>query len=268
MLKNISKQPIGIFDSGIGGLTVLKEIGAILPSEDIIYFGDTARVPYGNKSKTTIVNFSQKNTKFLLQKKAKIIVVACNTSSALSLDHLKKYTNIPVIGVINAGIRKSLEMTLNNRIGIIGTRSTIDSKAYETIISKISPKVKVYSKSCPLFVPLVEEGLLSGEITKKIVKLYLTELRSKKIDTLILGCTHYPLLKKEISSFLKNIQIVDSAKEVAFSVRKILIKNNLLNSSKKKNKISFYVSDDPNKFTKLADFFLNKKISASKTAVW
>jgi len=261
-LRNIDRRPIGIFDSGIGGLTVLKEIESILPFENIVYFGDTARVPYGNKSKTTILNFSQKNVNFLLKKNVKMIVIACNTSSALALNQLRKYTKTPIIEVITPGVVRSLSITSNNKIGIIATQTTINSRAYETIIGKIAPNVKTYSKSCPLFVPLVEEGIFHGRIIKEAIKLYLAGLKTEKIDTLILGCTHYPLIKKEISIFLKNVQIVDSGKEVAHSVKKELEKGKLLNSFLNKNKTIFYVSDDPNKFVKSAEFFLDRKITA------
>ncbi len=257
----MQKRPIGIFDSGIGGLTVLREIERVLPFEDIIYFGDTARVPYGNKSQSTIIKFSRANVHFLLQKKVKIIVVACNTSSALALEYLRKEFSIPIIGVIKAGVIKALEITSGKKIGVIGTRSTIESRSYEREIFRLNGKVKVYSQSCPLFVPLAEEGVIKGKIIRETVKMYLGGLKLKKIDTLILGCTHYPLLKKEISHFLKEVRIVDSAREVACYVKNILDRKGFLRPVAKKSRIEFYLSDKSDNFIQLAEIFLQRKAS-------
>lgn len=254
-------RPIGIFDSGVGGLTVLRAIEAVLPRENIIYFGDTARVPYGNKSKSTIIKFSAENIKLLLDKKVKIVIVACNTSSALALDDLKQFFSIQLVGVIDAGVKKALAVSKTGRIGIIGTRATIRSGSYEKKILKENSSMKVYSKSCPLFVPLVEEGLLSGKITGAVIKMYLEELKRKDIDTLILGCTHYPLLKKAISQYLKGTFIIDSAKEVALYTKAVLKDNNLLNSTDSFGRKDFYVTDEPKQFVKLAKLFLKRNIS-------
>lgn len=257
----MKNRPIGIFDSGVGGLTVLREIEKILPYENIVYFGDTARVPYGNKSKVTIIKFSVENILFLLEKKVKTVVVACNTSSALALDYLKQIFNIHIIGVIEAGAQKALKVSKNNKIGVIGTRSTAASRSYEREISKNNSKAKVITKSCPLFVPLVEEGILNGNIAKEAVAMYLEEFKRESIDTLILGCTHYPLLKQEISRYLKGVFIVDSAKEVALHTKALLEKNDLLGRINKKSTKDFYVTDEPNQFIKLAKLFLKRKIS-------
>ncbi len=254
-------RPIGIFDSGVGGLTVLRAVEAVLPRENIIYFGDTARVPYGNKSKSTIIKFSMENIKLLLDKKVKIVVVACNTSSALALDYLKQIFSIQLVGVIDAGVRKALAVSKTGRIGIIGTRATIRSGSYEKKILKENNSVKVYSKSCPLFVPLVEEGLLNGKITDSVIKMYLEELKRKDIDTLILGCTHYPLLKRAISRYLKGTFIIDSAKEVALYTKEALKENNLLNSADSFGQKDFCVTDEPQQFVKLAKLFLKRNIS-------
>jgi glutamate racemase len=256
----MKKRPIGIFDSGVGGLTVLREIEKLLPAEDIVYFGDTARVPYGNKSKPTIIKFSTENILFLLEKKVKIVVVACNTSSALALNYLKDIFSIHLVGVVEAGARKALEVSKNKKIGIIGTRSTVSSKSYEEEILKRNNKVEVYSKSCPLFVPLVEEGFLKGKITADIIEMYLQQLKDKNIDTLILGCTHYPLLKKEIAAYLRDTFIVDSAREVAIHTKSILEDNNLLNQTDKRGEKKFYVTDEPHQFMKLAKLFLKRDI--------
>ncbi|MCM8788009.1 MAG: glutamate racemase, partial [Candidatus Omnitrophica bacterium] len=228
----MNNKPIGIFDSGVGGLTVFKEIRRLLPKEDLIYFGDTARVPYGNKSKATIIKFSTENILFLLQKQVKLVVIACNTSSSLALDYLKDIFNIPIIGVIDAGVKKAVQLSSNKRIGIIGTRSTINSRSYETKIKKIDKNIKIYSCACPLFVPLVEEGLIYGKIVKEVIKMYLEPFKKFDIDTLILGCTHYPLLKKEIAKYLVGVNIVDSAKEIAIATFNLLKEKNLFKTTK------------------------------------
>ncbi len=260
----MKNRSIGIFDSGVGGLTVLKEITKLLPHEDIIYFGDTARVPYGNKSKSTVIKFSRENTRFLLKKNVKIVVAACNTSSSLALEYLKSISNIPILGVIEAGVNKALKAPFRKKIGVIGTKSTIASKSYERQIKKINRKVMVYSKSCPLFVPLVEEGILTGKMANQIVQMYLESFRKKMIDALVLGCTHYPLLKTQIAKFLKEVAIIDSSIEVAHHTKNVLNAYGLLNESSRKGKCMFYVSDEPTSFIKSAKLFLKRKISRPK----
>ena len=255
-------RPIGIFDSGVGGLTVLSAIEKILPYEDIVYFGDTARVPYGNKSKSTIMKFSTENILFLLEKKVKVVVIACNTSSSLALEYLKNVFNVPIIGVIEAGVNKALRISSRRKIGVIGTKSTIGSKSYEKEVFKKDKNISMIFQNCPLFVPLVEEGLLSGKIVKEIVEMYLKNFKKEKIDTLILGCTHYPLLKQEINAYLEGVSIVDSAKEVASHTKDVLLNENLLNDIKRKSEKRFYVSDEPEGFSKLAELFLKRKIVA------
>jgi glutamate racemase len=263
-MNNIKNKPIGIFDSGVGGLTVLKEVKKLLPAEDIIYFGDTARVPYGNKSKSTIVKFSTENILFLLKRRVKMVVVACNTSSALALDYLKGVFSIPILGVIEAGVNRALDESTTKRIGVIGTKSTIESQSYQRKILKANKKSFVYARSCPLFVPLVEEGILDGKIANEAISMYLDNFKKQRIDTLILGCTHYPLLKKTIKGFLKNVSIVDSAQAVACHTKEVLLANNLLNESKRKTREEFFVSDEPEGFIKLAKLFLKRKISRPK----
>ncbi len=257
----MKNRPIGIFDSGVGGLTVLREIEKLLPFEDIVYLGDTARVPYGNKSKPTIIKFSRENADFLKRKRVKMIVVACNTSSALALESLKKSSNIPVLGVIEAGVEKAVALTRKKRIAVIGTKSTIQSNSYQKLIAKRNKNIKVYSKSCPLFVPLVEEGILNGKIVKEAMKMYLKGLNDKGIDVIILGCTHYPLLKHQIFSYLRGVVVIDSAKEVASYVRSALKSKNLLSEKRRKSKVEFYLSDEPKRFVELAKLFLKRKIS-------
>ncbi|MFA5272016.1 MAG: glutamate racemase [Candidatus Omnitrophota bacterium] len=255
------EKAIGIFDSGVGGLTVLKEMERILPNEDIIYFGDTARVPYGNKSKTTIIKFSTENILFLLKKKVKTVVVACNTASSLALDYLKDIFSVPILGVVEAGANKALELSENKKIAVIGTRSTIISGSYEHAMKKNDKSVKVYSKACPLFVPLVEEGILNGKIVDGVMEMYLRNLKNMDIDVIILGCTHYPLLKKEIARYLKNICIVDSAEQVALHTKKVLLQNDILRIRKVNGKRDFYVTDEPTGFMKLAKLFLKRDIA-------
>lgn len=256
-----TNHPIGIFDSGLGGLTVMREIEKMLPGENLIYFGDTARVPYGSKSKDAILRFSTENILFLLRKKVKLVVIACNTSSSLALDYLKRIFSIPIIGVIDAGVEKALRVSGGKRIGIIGTKSTIASKSYQRKLMRRDKHVVLYAQACPLFVPLVEEGLLKGSIVDSIVALYLNELKDK-IDTLILGCTHYPLLKKTISGHLRDVCLVDSAREVAHQTRLLLQQNGLLNPHRKALKKDFYVTDEPREFLKVARIFLKRDIKA------
>ncbi|MCF7873424.1 MAG: glutamate racemase [Candidatus Omnitrophica bacterium] len=262
-LNNIKNQPIGIFDSGIGGLTVLREVEKLMPNENIVYFGDTARVPYGNKSKLTVKKFSVENILFLLEEKVKIVVVACNTSSALALDYLNNIFRIPIIGVIEAGVDKALAVT-SGKIGVIGTKATIESRAYQENITRKNKEIKIFSKSCPLFVPLIEEGLMSGEIASRVVQMYLDDFKKKKIDTIILGCTHYPLLKKEIAKYLQRVDIVDSAFEVATHTKRVLEHFRLTNDKKTKGKRKFCITDEPKNFTKFAKLFLKRVIPEPK----
>jgi len=195
-------KPIGVFDSGIGGLTVVKEIIKLLPYENLVYFGDTARVPYGIKSKETIIKFSLENTLFLLQQDVKVIVVACNTSSSLALPIIRRHFKIPIIGVIMPGAKEAVYATKNKKIGVLGTRATINSNAYEEEIKRLDSGMHVYSQACPMFVPLVEEGWINDSITTKVAEKYLGLMRAKGVDTVILGCTHYPLLKSKIQEVM------------------------------------------------------------------
>jgi glutamate racemase len=252
--------PIGIFDSGVGGLTVVKEVLKALPNEDIIYIGDTARVPYGTKSEKTVSRYALQNTKFLIQKKIKFLVVACNTASSLSLPFLEERYDIPVLGVIGPGAKGAIEATRNRKIGVIGTESTIRSMAYDTMLKKRDNRVEVYSKPCPLFVPLVEEGWTDNDITRTIVERYLKELREKGIDTLILGCTHYPLLKKVIGKVMGTaVTLIDSAVETAKIVKEELVKNKTT-GTKKKGSVQFLVTDLPEKFAVIGSSFLGNRL--------
>ena len=253
-----ARRPIGIFDSGIGGLTVLKEIRREMPYEDIVYFGDTAHVPYGTKSKETITRFSTDNVHFLQSFGVKIVVVACNTASSLSLDALKeKFPHQMIIGVIEPGAAAALRVTKNRRIGVIGTKATIHSGTYEACLKRLDPSVKVYSEACPLFVPLVEEGWLDGEVVEKVAKTYLEPLKAFDIDTLILGCTHYPLLAGLIQKILgSKVQLINSAEETARQTRQLLGETAVL----KEPEVRFYVSDEPEPFRTLGERFLGTPI--------
>ena len=262
----MKNRPIGVFDSGVGGLTVLREVEKLLPFEDIVYFGDTARVPYGNKSRSTIIKFSRESASFLKKKRVKMIVAACNTSSALALESLKKFSNLPVLGVIEAGVEKAVALTRKKRIAVIGTESTINSNNYQKLIARKNKNIKVYSKSCPLFVSLVEEGILSGRIVKEVMEMYLKGLKDKGVDVIILGCTHYPLLKHQISSYLKGVTVIDSAKEVASYAKSTLKSKSLLSEKKGRRKVEFYLSDEPKRFVRLAKLFLKRKISNPRMA--
>lgn len=262
MQENQTKnnKAIGIFDSGFGGLTVMSAISKLLPKENLIYFGDSAHVPYGSKSKKVVTEFSTEISKFLVKKNVKMIVIACNTASAYSLKTLKKVIKVPIIGVIEAGSVVALQNTKNKKVGVIGTEGTVKSNAYAKEIKKHDKKINCFSKACPLFVPLVEEGWNQGKITEEIISVYLKELVNKKIDTIILGCTHYPLLKDTIKKVIgKNIKIIDSATAVATAVKDLLGKNKLL-KEKGKGRYEFYVSDDPAKFKSLGSKFFNSTI--------
>ena len=259
--QETSEKSIGIFDSGVGGLTVVKEIMKVLPHESIIYFGDTARVPYGTKSKETITRFAIQDATFLMEKNVKAIVVACNSVSSNSLDNLKSSFDVPIIGVIKPGVDNACLKTINRKIGVIGTAATIESNAYKKRIRKICPDAIVYSKSCPLFVPLAEEGWIEKESTFLIVRDYLQELLDKDIDTLVLGCTHYPILKHVIQEVVgKGVFLVDSAFYTALALKELLEEMNLSRKSTMNVESLFYLSDIPRKFSDIGERFLGKKI--------
>ncbi|HXJ60118.1 MAG TPA: glutamate racemase [Verrucomicrobiae bacterium] len=256
---NSSELPIGIFDSGIGGLTVVRQIRRVLPHEDLVYLGDTARVPYGTKSPSTVVRFSCEDTRFLLQQNVKAVVVACNTASAWALPTLQERFEVPIFGVILPGVRAALERTHAGRIGVIGTGATIRSKAYSNGLLARNDAVKVFARACPLLVPLVEEGWLNHRVTREILGEYLGPLRRRRIDTLILGCTHYPLLKPAIRAVLgRGVALVDSAESCARFVRERLEHLQLLLRSRRRRAgvIQPFVTDEPDRFAEFARRFL------------
>ncbi len=255
-------NPIGFFDSGIGGLTVVKAVSKLLPNENIVYFGDTARVPYGGKSNDTVVDYTIQAANFLLRKNIKLLVVACNTASSVALKELRRFLTIPVIGMIEPGAKMALHETSAGKIGVIGTRSTINNKAYSNELKKLNPKLKVYEKACPLFVPLAEEGWLDHKATELIAKEYLTELKEKEIDTLVLACTHYPILSDVIRKAIgKKVKLVDSGSPAAKLVEEYLNGRGLRNISNQLGKNEFYVSDIPTKFQEIAERFLGRKVT-------
>jgi glutamate racemase len=256
------EKPIGVFDSGIGGLTVVKRLMSVLPKESIIYFGDTARVPYGSKSNETVIEYSIQNTKFLLQKGVKAVVVACNTASSIAIDELRKNFDVPIIGMITPGAKMAVEETRNKKIGVIGTRATIFNKAYSNAISKLDSKIEVFEKACPLFVSLAEEGWTHHKATYEIAEEYLKELREKDIDTLVLGCTHYPLLADVIQEVIgENVRLIDSGIASSEVVRNELQRIGLETNSAVPGNASFYVSDIPTTFKQVAELFLGQKIN-------
>lgn len=259
--------PVGVFDSGVGGLTVAREIMRQLPNENIVYFGDTARVPYGSKSKDNIIRYSRQIINFLKTKNVKAIVIACNTASALALDVVREEIDIPIIGVVEPGARAALEITQTKKIGVIGTEGTIRSAMYEKIIQERDPEAGVIGKACPLFVPLVEEGFAKHKVTQEIIDYYLASFLETDIDSLILGCTHYPLLRSRIREYVGDrITLVNPAYETAMDLKKLLEDSNMENTGEGQEHAaySFYVSDAADKFKQFANSILPYDIETTK----
>jgi glutamate racemase len=260
-----SDQPIGIFDSGLGGLTVVRQLRRLLPCERLIYLGDTARVPYGNKSQKTIQRFSREDTLFLLRKRVKLVVVACNTSTALAYDHLREKFDCPFIGVVRPGAEAAVRQTRSRRIGVIATSATVQSGAYEKQVRRLNPGCRVFSNACPLLVPLVEEGWGNTSLTRDIIRHYLRKLLARGIDTLILGCTHYPLLKPAIRQVVGGrVRLVDSAENCAIAVRSHLRQNNLETERRGRGKLELFVTDRPHSFSRSARLFLGMHVPPAK----
>ena len=260
--QEIQDRPIGIFDSGVGGLTVVAEIFKLLPGENIVYFGDVGRSPYGGRSKDTIIQFARQDINFLLEHKVKFVVIACNSASAVAMEIVQKEYDIDVLGVIEPGAVAAVNCTRNNRVGIIGTRATINSDSYAKAIQRRRENAKVFSLACPLFVPLAEESYIEKEATYLIAQDYLKTLIDVDIDTLILGCTHYPLLKKVIGQVMgERVKLIDSAEETAREVAAVMSLRNLLRPSTNEVTHKFYVSDVPDKFSEITQRFLGRNIS-------
>lgn len=267
--KSNRQAPIGVFDSGVGGLTVAREIMKQIPGESIIYFGDTARVPYGNKSKETVTRFSRQIVSFLKTHHVKTIVVACNTASAYALDELEKEIDIPIIGVVKPGAKMAAQTTQNGKVGVIATAATIGSGVYEKYIHQIRPDISVYGKACPLFVPLVEEGLWDDPVTDEIAGRYLACLMEKRIDTLIMGCTHYPLIRSALARIVgEEVKLVDPAYETAVQLKRLLKREDLLNPDPQAlnpDRYRFFVSDAAEQFRKFADMIIPYGIYSART---
>lgn len=258
----MDSRPIGIFDSGIGGLTVLREMTALLPDERLVYLGDTARLPYGTKSPETIIRYSLQNARFLLSKGIKLLVVACNSASSVAIPRLQAEMPVPVIGVIQPGAERAAGATRSGVVGVIGTRATIVSGAYEQAITGIQPGVRLISRACPLFVPLVEEGWVDNEICRLTVESYLGDLRTEGLDTLVLGCTHYPLLKQAIGELLgESVTLIDSAEAVAGQVTELLRREGLENGEAGASAgRDFYVTDASQRFREVGERCLGQDI--------
>ncbi len=253
----MDNRPIGVFDSGLGGLTVLSAINKLMPEESIVYFGDSGRTPYGTKSRETVVRYTFQDINFLLKQNVKLIVIACNTASACSLEEVKAAYSCPIVEVVEPGAVAACRQSKSGSIAVIGTPATISSGVYEKAIKKVRREGDVHSKACPLFVPLVEEGWWENEISEMTARKYLDEFRNTNVDTLILGCTHYPLLQNVIRKVLgEKVSLVNSAVEVANAVKRVLVEKNLASSGEEEKYIKYYTSDSPEKFSALANMFL------------
>lgn len=257
----MDNRPIGIFDSGLGGLTVMKELMSVMPNESMIYFGDTARIPYGTRSAETITKYSMQSVRFLLKQNVKMVVIACNTSSSLSLEVLKKSFNIPIVGVVHSGAAMAVEYTKNKKVGIIGTEATIKSSAHKNAISLLDKDIEVFEKACPMFVPLVEQGWVNNEIACLTVKEYLYKLRREFIDTLVLGCTHYPMLAECIAKYMgEDVRLVNPAVGTAKLIELMLREKNGSSHGEEKPSYCFFVSDFGQRFKEIGSKFLGRDI--------
>lgn len=256
----MDQRPIGIFDSGLGGLTCVKKVMELLPGEDIIYFGDTGRVPYGTRSAETVIKYVRQNIRFLKTFDIKYIIIACGTASSAALPLIQEEWDIPIAGVLEPTCMAAAKATQNNKIGVLGTQGTIRSGKYEELLKKINPEFQVLNKACPMFVPLVENGYLDAEVTELIVKEYLLPLKEEGVDTLVLGCTHYPLLAPVISRVMgEKVTLINAGAETAVSAKRYLEEKNLF-SGKEQGTARYYVSDGVEGFTALAAMFLEKEI--------
>jgi len=257
----MDNRPIGVFDSGIGGLTVLKEIAEQLPGEDVVYFGDTARIPYGSRSKETVIRYFLQSARFLLTKNIKAIVIACNTASAMAMEEAQKQFDIPIIGVIEPGAKAAVAATKNSKIGVIGTKGTINSQSYQRTIRRMLPSAEIIGVACPLFVPIVEEGWENSDVAFMVSKHYLLELKEHNIDSLVLGCTHYPALRYTIDKvFDGKVNLINPAYETAKVVKSLLKEKNMLSSKLDGGNHYFYVSDDPENFKRVGGNILKREI--------
>lgn len=261
----MDNRPIGVFDSGFGGLTSVKEIMKIMPSESLVYFGDNGRAPYGTKSKETIIKYTFQNIRYLLNYDIKMIVIACNTASAYSYNLVKDNFDIPVVEVVKPGAAAAVAETENKKIGVIGTPGTINSGVYKEAISKLDSSVDIFFKACPIFVPLVEEGWWDNEIARLTAEEYLIPLKNEGIDTLVLGCTHYPLLQKTISSVMGDgVELVSSAQEVAKVIKKVINEKDIARDETLEPVYQYYTSDSVEKFEALGSTILGRNINSAE----
>ena len=267
-MQNIKEAPIGVFDSGVGGLTVAREIMRQIPQERIVYFGDTARVPYGSKSTDTLIRYTRQIIRFLKTRGVKAIVVACNTASAVALEAVKDELDIPIIGVVRPGARVAVASTKNKKIGIIGTETTVNSQMYTKLIQGMDDQMQVIGKACPLFVPLVEEGWTKDPVTEEVARRYLADLQKSEIDTLILGCTHYPLLRHMVGDIMgESVTLVNPAYETAVELRALLEREGIANDGVNRNfenPYEFFVSDLADKFKVFANSILPCDVTSIK----
>ena len=264
----MDNRKIGVFDSGLGGLTAVKEIMSLFPDESIVYFGDTGRVPYGTRSKETILKYTYDDINFLLSCDVKMIVIACGTASSAALPEIKTEFNVPIYGVVDSGAYEAARVTKNNKIGIIGTTATIKSGAYNKYLAEYNNKVQTFEKACPLFVPLVENGHFDTPVTELVVEEYLKDIKDAGVDTLILGCTHYPLLKSAISKYMGDgVTLVSPGEEVAKFLRKKITSDNAHSEIRDRDQYSYYVSDSIESFEELGGIFLETKINGKVNTI-
>lgn len=267
-MQNQKEAPIGVFDSGVGGLTVAREIMRQIPQERIVYFGDTARVPYGSKSTDTLIRYTRQIIRFLKTRGVKAIVVACNTASAVALEAVRDELDIPILGVVRPGAKVAVAATRNKKIGIIGTETTVNSKMYVKLIQELEPQAEVIGKACPLFVPLVEEGWTKDPVTEEVARRYLADLKKSDIDTLILGCTHYPLLRHMVGEIMGDkVTMVNPAYETALELRRLLEREGIANDGENRNfenPYEFFVSDAADKFKTFANSILPCDVTSIK----
>jgi glutamate racemase len=255
----MNAKPIGVFDSGIGGLTVVRALTVHLPHENIVYFGDTARVPYGPKSPQVVREYAAQDVDFLVSRDVKMVVIACNTVSSVALDVVQKRAKLPVVGVILPGAEAAVRASRRHRVGVIGTRATVNSNAYTHAIRQREPGIEVFARECPLFVPLAEEGWLDHKVTAMVAREYLFPLTLEKIDTLILGCTHYPLLRGAIQEAVgSGVTLIDSGEAAAMEVARVLDEHDLRNPSPHTPHLQFFVSDVPVRFGEIGERFLGR----------
>ncbi len=267
--NSYDNRPIGVFDSGLGGLTVLKAIHNLMPNEDIVYFGDSGRTPYGTKSKETVIKYTFQDVNFLLKQDVKMIVIACNTASACSLQIIREHFDLPIVEVVEPGSHAAVSATRNGKIGVIGTSATVASGVYENAVKKLLPDCDFHAKACPLFVPLVEEGWWDNDISRSVANEYLSDMKQSGVDTLVLGCTHYPYLQKVIGETMgENVTLVNSALEVAKRVKSEVEKHALGADVANNGSVEYFTSDSVDKFASLGSVFIGKPmVNVSKVAI-